>query len=119
MCTPALHWLPLFLYCNQSGDMSPNRCKGDEHEKHRRAEYEEVRRGAEGKHEGPGRAGENGAESAKRHGGSRSPGADRGRIYMGAHREHGGLNRVDEKALRCDSREQQEDVLILTKLTHE
>ena len=38
---------------------------------------------------------------------------------MGTHREHGGLNRVDEKAMQCDSREQQENVSIGMKLTHE
>ena len=38
---------------------------------------------------------------------------------MGAQGEHGGLNRVDEEAMRGDSREQQEGVLVKTKLADE
>lgn len=99
--------------------MPPNHRKSDEREEHRCAEQDEVYRGAGGKHDGSGGTRKDCPEATKRHSPGRSPCTDGSGIYMGAQGEHGGLNRVDEEAMRGDSREQQEGVLVKTKLADE
>jgi len=46
----------LFVYRKESGDMPPNHCKSEEHQKHCRTKHEEAPRSTRGKHEGSGGA---------------------------------------------------------------